>query len=126
MPRIRLPISFLLLLLFLVLLGRSYLEAKGRAQRLELLQTEVDTLGDKKEELEEDLGYHQSSDYIEKEAREQLGYVKDGEVIVVLPDLEEQVTALAEKGDEATSPTASLAGSEIPNWRRWRQLFFGN
>lgn len=125
MPKIRLPISFLLLLLFLVLLGRSYFEAKGRAQRLEFLQTEVDALGDKKEELEEDLGYHQSPDYIEKEAREQLGYVKSGEVIVVLPDLAEQVAESAEGGDEVVSPTAALARLEKPNWRQWRQLFFG-
>jgi cell division protein FtsB len=121
-----LPISLILLLLFLVLLGRSYFEVKERIQRLELLGAEVAALSDKKEELEGDLDYRRSLDYVEREAREQLGYVKDGEVIVVLPDLEEQLSGSSAEKEAESSPAASLAGAEAPIWRQWHQLFFGN
>lgn len=120
-----LPLSILLLLLFFFLLGQSYLEAKGRVRRLELLESEVETLRDRKTELEEELTYRQSPDYIEKEAREQLGYTKKGEVIVVLPDFEE--SSFAEASEEGETPAAETWARELPLWRRnlaaWGCLF---
>lgn len=124
MPRLTLPVSILLLLLFFVLLGQSYFEAKGRARRLDLLKAEVGTLGDRKAELEEELTYRQSPAYIEKEAREQLGYAFPDEMIVVLPDLEgKSATAEASEGGEALA--AKISVEEISNWEQWRLLFFG-
>lgn len=122
MPRLTLPVSILLVFFFVVLLGQSYLRVKERIQRLELLRGEVWTLQGRKKELEEELAYRQSPTYIEKEAREQLGYAKRGEVIVVLPDFgkEEKGNVVATSSNEKTD----LIDREAPIWKRWGCLWF--
>lgn len=60
--------------------------------------------------LEQKLVEIQADSYIEKIARDQLGLVKSGETIVILP----QQRTVSEEG-------ASLA---LPNWRKWWNLFF--
>lgn len=126
MPRVTLPIFILLILLFFTLLGQSYFETRKRAQRLDLLKTGVETLQDRKAELEEDLSYRQSPTYIEREAREQLGYTKKGEVIVVLPDLEKEKEEKG-KGEVAAlgsgEGTFSMDNKEAPIWKRWGCLW---
>jgi cell division protein FtsB len=124
MPRLTLPVFIFLLSLFFILLGQSYLKVKGRAQRLELLQDEVQALQNRKTEVEEELDYRQSPDYIEKEARE-LGYTKKGEVIVVLPDLEKKEK---EKEVAAVGSDGALSSSdkEAPIWQRWGCLWISS
>jgi cell division protein FtsB len=124
MPKLTLPAFVFLLLLFFLSLGQSYSETKGRAQRIDLLNNEVETLRDKRSELEEELAYRQSPAFVEKEAREQLGYAKRGEVIAVLPDFEKKEG----EGEvaAATSDEEFAAVREVPNWKQWRLLFFDN
>lgn len=125
MPRLNLPVSIILLFLFFILLGQSFFEVKGRIRRLELLGAEVGTLRDRKAELEEELIFRQSPAYIEKEAREQLGYAKKGEVIVVLPDWEEEKKD--NEGEVAAADSSEgtfSAEKELLIWERWRCLCF--
>lgn len=58
----------------------------------------------------------QSGDFIEAEIRNKLGLVKNGEVIVVLPDADTlRKIAPTEAGDKEVLPD--------PNWRKWLKLF---
>lgn len=123
MPRLTLPLFVLLLLFFFFLLGQSYFEVKGRVQRLELLRDEVETLQDRKADLEKELTYRQSLSYIEQAARDQLqfGYPKRGEVIVVLPDLKEKTAEPSKKEEalaagSATKKQLSLLEKNIRSW----------
>jgi len=127
MPKLRLPFSALLaFLLLLFFVGKSYLEIRDKAQRLQRLKEEVAALQEKKKEFEDDLAYRQSADYIEKEAREQLGYVKEGEVIIVLPDLESSNSAVEGQAEgQSKSPPSSQEYPKTPNWMLWHRLFFG-
>lgn len=121
MPRLTLPVFIILLSLFFILLGQSYLKVKGRTQRLDLLRAEVQALLGRKEELEAELTYRQSDAYIEKEARE-LGYAKKGEVIVVLPDFEKEKEE-AKTTVSDSNAEISLEEREVPVWKRWGCLW---
>jgi len=122
MSKLTLPIFFSLLFLFFLLLGRSYLEVKGRVQRLELLRDEVETLQDRKADLEEELAYRLSLSYIEQVLRDVFGYAKRGEVIVVLPDLKEKTAEPSKKGEAlaAESTTKKQLSPSEKNLCSWR------
>ena len=57
----------------------------------------------------------QSPEFIEKEAREKLGFTKEGETVLILPE------NLREK---MGFNQPQVSSQEIPNWEKWRRLFF--
>ncbi|OGG24045.1 hypothetical protein A3A79_02515 [Candidatus Gottesmanbacteria bacterium RIFCSPLOWO2_01_FULL_43_11b] len=65
----------------------------------------------KQEELKKKLNQAQSPEFIEKSAREDLGLIKEGEAIVLVPMLENSK-------QETEKP------EELPNWKKWWKLFF--
>jgi len=107
--------SFWLLLLFLAgfFLINNINEIRQWVQIDKFLGTEEDKrafLEEKKHRLEEKKEYVQTSDFVEKEAREKLGLGQSGQVRIILPPLE-------------LIPTPVLVRS-LPCWQRWYQLFF--
>jgi cell division protein FtsL len=85
-------------------------QAEALRQNIQELKTENDQLQQEATNLESDQG-------LEKLAREELGWVKPGDVaIITIPtNSEEQVSQSAPK---AQAP-------EIPHWQRWWDMFFG-
>lgn len=77
-------------------------------QRKAVLRQEENT----RAELERKLKEATSAAFIERVAREKLGLVKEGEVVVILDKSKLQ------SGPQTTSPV------EIPSWKQWWQLFF--
>ncbi len=63
--------------------------------------------------LKRQLAQAQSTSFVEKEARDKLGLVKPGEVVV-----------LVGKGVSTTSSLLSPGEATIPRWQQWWQLFF--
>lgn len=59
----------------------------------------------------------QSSEFIENQIRNKLGYARSGETVVIMPD-ESIVRSLA---PPETTLQASLPD---PNWVKWKKLFF--
>lgn len=59
-----------------------------------------------------------SSEFVEKEARDKLGLAKEGEVVVVLPS-EEVLRHFAPSIDEAEM---GLGEASLPVWRMWVRL----
>ena len=53
-----------------------------------------------------------SAAFIEKEAREKLGLVKEGDTIVLMPNDKLQMT------------NESNTQENLPNWKKWWRLFF--
>lgn len=83
------------------------------------IQKEKDKIARIEEEnrqLEQEIIQGQGVDFIEKELRDKLGLVKEGEVVVVLPD-EETLKKFAPnlEIEEETLPD--------PNWKKWMKLF---
>ena len=73
-------------------------------QKLEELQTQ-------NLELQAQLKYVQSEEFIEKSARENLGLAKPGEEVWVLPETIREIRESREIGEEK------------PNWEQWVELF---
>lgn len=75
-----------------------------RKQELARIQAENMSLQDKLRDMGSDA-------YVEKVARDQLGMIKEGETIVMLPE-----GAVQGKG--------SGEDASMPNWKKWWSLFF--
>jgi cell division protein FtsB len=90
-------------------------ELRGRAERL---RVEIDQLQAKNGELERQKQYLHSDQFIEKVAREQLGYIKPTEssiVVVYKPGVPSTPAAVtAPKVDDRSNP------------QRWWDYFFGD
>lgn len=84
-------------------------EVEGERRKIEKIKKE-------NEELEKQVSEIQGVEFMEKQLRDKLGLVKEGETIVVLPD-EETLKKLAPKAyeEEDTLPD--------PNWKKWLKLF---
>uniref|UniRef100_A0A831YSM8 Septum formation initiator family protein n=1 Tax=candidate division WWE3 bacterium TaxID=2053526 RepID=A0A831YSM8_UNCKA len=121
--------SALYLLLLLIFFGvalstvQSYFQIKEKEDQLDRLRSQVNALQDKLTEKKEDLAYRRSPEFIYKEALEQLGLTRPGEVIPVLPDWEDKKIEV--EAEPAVS-SATAATEPLPYWKQWRALFFVN
>ncbi|HKC05059.1 MAG TPA: septum formation initiator family protein [Patescibacteria group bacterium] len=108
-------IWFLILLLALSTLrsinSASRVRAQIKAEAEKVAKMERDNI-----ELQNKVAMSQGEDFMEREIRNKLGLVKNGEVIVVLPDAEilKQLAPI-EPQDQESLPD--------PNWKRWLNLF---
>lgn len=66
------------------------------------------------EELRKKLTQVQSPEYVEEVARDKLGFVKEGEKIVILPRAQK-----TELNDQKENPQVG-----IPKWKKWWRLFW--
>jgi len=107
-------------LLVAILLSVSLFKGVSRIKRAEekIAQTgdKITKLEKENLELETDLGVAESEAYLEKQLRDGLGYAKDNEVIVVLPD-DDILRKLAPRIEEEEE--------ELPrqNWEKWVEVF---
>lgn len=62
--------------------------------------------------LKSELSYVQTPEFVEKEARDKLFMVKEGEKRVLLP----------KEGDEVA--IENFPETNLPNWKKWLELFF--
>lgn len=73
-------------------------------------QKELDFQKQENQRLKSALSYSQTSEFIEKEARDKLFMVKKGEQRILLPQESEK--------------TAQENKNNLPNWQQWWNLFF--
>jgi cell division protein FtsB len=100
-------------------IGQVLQSARLEASRADL-QVEVDQLAAAQQRLEAGVAYAESDVNVERIAREQLGYARDGDT-VILP----QVAAPTPAPTSAASPPAPTAAlAPAANWRGWWDAFF--
>lgn len=90
--------------------GSSVWRLWKSGEQIKQAQAQVRQEEDKNQSLKARLAEIDTPEFIEKEAREKLGYSKAGETILILPKLEEPSSAKASEG-------------QAPNWRRWWDLY---
>lgn len=104
----------------ILLLGVSLIKSVSRAGQIKAqIQSEKNKIAKievENNKLQAELLHTQSADFIEKEVRNKLGLGKEGEAIVVLPDVE----ILKKLSPEIPTEVDSLPD---PIWRRWLKLF---
>lgn len=91
--------------------GRTILELWQRRDIVRVRERELSRLQQDNLQLEKKIGDMKSESYVERIARDQLGMIKEGETIVMLPE------------------NASFSGTQstqniMSNWRQWWGLFF--
>lgn len=100
---------FLLSFYFIFSLSKSTYSLWQKAELVKEAQRDRVREEKKNMELKKKLQFTQSQEFIEKEAREKLGWTKPGETIVIIPPFE---------------ATQSATVKVLPNWKKWLKLFF--
>lgn len=83
--------------------------------RLSIQAEIVYNLEAKNRELKKKLTQIQSPQFIEEQARDKLGLVKNGETIVIIPE---------EKLKQVLGASTSARIVRLPNWLGWFRVFF--
>lgn len=79
-------------------------------------QAKINKIKEENDKLEREIAQAQGEAFIERQVRDKLGLVREGEAIVVLPD-EETLRKLAPKIPEDADTLPD------PIWRKWLKLF---
>ena len=103
----------ILFLLATVNFTRTTLDVVESSKRLDEVRGEVAVLEEEKQTLETELDYKKSVEYIEKEARNKLGFVKPGEQVFVTSEV---------LGSTAHNAFGTRT-AEINVFRMWLDLF---
>lgn len=104
-----------LALLIMSLLG-SISRMKNVSLKIDKEKEKVEKLKKENEELQKNLEFVQSEEYVEKQLRDNLGLAKEGEIVVILPEAE-IVKKFAPRIDEEEKIPLE------PNWKKWMKLF---
>jgi len=113
--RIKRLLLFGFFLYLLISLGERVFSLWQAEERVRRIKRQWEEVRAKNEELVEKLGYVESEEFVEKEARDRLNLGKEGEVIIVLP--KELVEKEVEKEEKK---------EDLPNWKKWVEVFFGD
>lgn len=93
-------------------LVRSIFDVWQKKDVISQAQKELSFQKQENQRLKSALSYSQTQEFIEKEARDKLFMVKEGEQKVLIPKESED------------SDQNSLYGAYDPNWKKWWKLFF--
>lgn len=107
-------LGFTILLLISIAknIGKVFaIRAEVAKQKAKVAKIEAENL-----RIQMEISKAQSPEFIERQVRDKLGLVKEGETVVVLPEIEE-VKKLAPKLDLEEDYLPD------PNWRKWLKLF---
>ena len=101
----------------IIVLSKDLLGLLSARERIGREQGEVTRLEEEQQELASELEYVTSEEFVEREAREKLLMSKPGEVVVLIPEEEDEEVGKVEE------PFDSAQGRELANWEKWFQLF---
>ena len=106
-------VIFLILVSSLIKSLKRINEGKALVKRNE---AKLEKIQKENERLEEQLKIIQSDEFVEKQLRNKLGLVKEGEIVVVLPeaDIVKKLSPIIPEEEEAKPK---------PNWQKWMELF---
>lgn len=93
---------------------RNSMDAKDRVYEVE---NRINNLEEENKELERNLEIAKSEEFMEENLRDELGYVKEGEIVLVLPEDEDYIRSYAPKLPEEKDLLPD------PNWKKWAKLF---
>jgi len=129
--KILLLVGFIILIFFGVNLTREFLAGEQLDENVDSLKDEMSGLESKNKELNDLIGYLNTTDFIEQEARSKLNLQKPGERIIIVPSSTEAALPVtltdnsveSVKTDEKSVDASIVVGSN-PN--RWLKYFFKN
>lgn len=109
-----------LLVLLCLIFGLSFIKNLSRIneakKRVDKAKQRVEKLKEDNKKLEEELAGMQKDEFLERQLRDKLGLIKEGEIMLVLPDAETLRKLVPDiPQEEETLPD--------PVWKKWLKLF---
>lgn len=92
---------------------RNTVRLLGSEGRIEQARLETERLELEVEELKKQRDWYASQEFVEQQARNELGLAREGETIMVLPENLPPVYDFAEEEEKETTPV----------WQQWVELF---
>jgi len=111
--------ALILGLVIMVHLSRSIIDIYGGRGRVFGLREEITTLEKEKTELEGEKSFRQTVGFVEREARDELRMVREGEKILVLPKKQN------EKSSKFKVQSSKNGEEAEANWKKWVDYWFG-
>ena len=105
--------------------GREYIRRYQVNKEIDRLQKEVEKMEGENLKFVELTDYLNSNQFIEKEARDKLGYGKTGENSVIIEKDSQTNNSLVEQADGSTAKVAENIKA-LPNPNKWWFYFFNN
>lgn len=105
-------LAIVIMVSILANLAKSLPRLFSSSRKIDETRTKVQELEKENEILKAELESRKSQEFVEREAREKLGFVKEGESLLVLPKEEEKVE--------------EPKRVEKPNWQKWKDVLFGS
>ncbi len=110
---------------------KSALNVLKSKDRLDQVNEEVAVLDKEKKEIEEEIEFKKTDEYIEEKARNDLNLIKPGEKVYVVKSTEDGVSGnvLSEADVAPSESKETVEGAEEnkdENWYSWYRLFFDN
>lgn len=114
-------IMVVVFLLFAVNFVNQIIRQAQLEQYRDSLEREISELVNRNADMRQQVEYVESSEYVELVAREQLGYARPGDVVMMptFPNQTSDTTALAVT-TQASTTLPSMPTQ--PNWQRWWQF----
>lgn len=109
---------YLLGLLLIFHLSKNLWDLYLASQRIRKEEERLVSLVKENEELRKKLRYLQSEEFVEREARDKLGLVKEGETVVIGEEI------LGKSSTNGTGSTSREGEESLPVWREWVRLFW--
>lgn len=109
---------------------KSALNVLKSKDRLDRVNEEVAVLENQKRQIEEEIEFKKTDEYVEEKARNDLNLIKPGERVYVVKSAEEDRTGnVLSETDTVLSQTEGLeegGRQKNENWYSWYRLFFDN
>jgi len=125
--RLKYFLGSILLLFLTVSFVKSSFDVLKSKDRLDEINTEVSEMEKKKTEIEKEIEYKKTSEYVEEKARNDLNLVKPDEKIYVVTRNEKtsetSKNVLSESDERNGDENKSVKDQ---NWYSWYRLFFDN
>lgn len=114
-------------MLLIVNLSRGIWSLLKARDRIREAEERLAQLVAQKKELEKQVQYQLSEGYAEKEIRDKLSMAKPGEVVVILPQIKDNVgssSSGSEFSGQRTVDSEKQATNDFePNWKKWLGVF---
>ncbi len=111
-PRAFAIIALVFLLLILIPLAKSYSRKRLVEKEIAGIQQEISDFEAKNKDLQELIGYLQSDQSLEEQARLNMGLKRPGETVAVI-----------ETGSGNLAEESAVLVDRSPNWRKWFRYF---
>ncbi|MBU1037365.1 septum formation initiator family protein [Patescibacteria group bacterium] len=116
-------LSLFILIFFSVNLVKEVINRRDLKKEVNKLQGEINNLEEKNKELADLIGYFESIEFVETEARTKLNLRKPGEKIIIIPE-EGTPTSTEEKITSAPENLIASQAGALSNPQKWWNYFF--